>query len=189
MILSIGAVSFCRITPLCDLNDNGAPFYDNVRFGVYDPTGAPVASERYADNFPISNGPIATTVCRTDNSWGGLAGPPYGWVRGDSAAVITVAENTAVFLRWAVERGPCQPNLNHPFFAAFPPSAPGTFPSGLIWHAARMDTAREEARVYMTCFHEASEWDGTYWTGQPPAHEPCDDILPDGLFTAGTNVY
>jgi hypothetical protein len=41
----------------------------------------------------------------------------------------------------------------------------------------------------MTCFHESDARDGTFWTGAPPAHEPCDDILPDGLFTPGTSVY
>jgi hypothetical protein len=58
-----------------------------------------------------------------------------------------------------------------------------------------MDTARSQGGGgnvpgnYMTCFHESDPRNGTFWTGAPPAPEPCDDILPDGLFTAGTNVY
>jgi hypothetical protein len=102
-----------------------------------------------------------------------------------------------VFLRWAVERGACQPNLNHAFFNAFPPSAPGSFPNTLTWHAARMDTGRSqglggnEPGNWMTCFHESDPRNNTFWTGQEPVPgwAPCDDILPDGLFTAGTNVY
>jgi hypothetical protein len=58
-----------------------------------------------------------------------------------------------------------------------------------------MDTGRAQFSgnnvlgAWMTCFHESDPRNGTFWTGAPPAVEPCDDILPDGLFTAGTAVH
>ncbi len=202
VILHIGAFSQCRSDAACDIADNGAPFYDNMRFGVFDPAGISITSntiDRFTDNFPTQNGSVVTTPVRTDGAHSfsqnlGIENP-LRWVRADTAAALTGASNTAMYLRWAVERGPCQPNLNHPFFVAFPPSAPGTFPAGLIWHQARMDSAQAQgtgeliAGGYMTCFHESDPRNGTFWTGVPPAVEPCDDILPDGLFTAGTTVY
>lgn len=201
-ILHIGGFSQCRSDASCDIADNGAPFYDNMRFGVFDPAGIAIASDtpdRYSDNYPTANGPIVTTTTRMDGAHSlsmnlGVESP-LRWVRSDTAVGKTGASNTALYLRWAVERGPCQPNLTHPFFVAFPPSAPGTYPGGLIWHAARMDTVQKhgtgelDPTAYMTCFHESDPRNGTFWTGAPPAVEPCDDILPDGLFTAGTNVY
>jgi hypothetical protein len=202
VILHIGAWSQCRSTATCDINDNGAPFFDNVRFGVFDPAGIAIVSDtidRYTDNFPTTNVSLPTATVRSDGAHSltqnlGVENP-LRWVRSDTAVVKSGASSIAMYLRWAVERGPCQPNLNHPFFAAFPPSGPNTFPGGLIWHAARMDTSRVHGTgetspgTYMTCFHEADQRNNTFWTGQPPAVEPCDDILPDGLFTAGTNVY
>jgi len=41
----------------------------------------------------------------------------------------------------------------------------------------------------MTCFSEQDPRNGTFWTGTPPPVEPCDDILPDGLFTPGTVIH
>ncbi len=203
VIVMLGALSQCRSDATCDINDNGAPFFDNVRFGVYDPAGLAMLSntlDRFADNFPTTNtGFPLTATNRTDASYSlamqlGVENP-LRWVRADTAATAIAAPNTAVFLRWAVERGACQPNLTHPFFVAFPPTASGTYPNNLTWHAARMDTAQSltngstQDGVWMTCFHELDPRNGTFWTGAPPAVEPCDDILPDGLFTAGTNVY
>jgi hypothetical protein len=58
-----------------------------------------------------------------------------------------------------------------------------------------MDIARSQATGapiagrYMTCFHELEPRNGTCWMGNCPPVEPCDDILPDGLFTAGTTVF
>jgi hypothetical protein len=40
----------------------------------------------------------------------------------------------------------------------------------------------------MTCFHEDSPLDGTSWAGDLTPLESCDDILPDGVFSAGTEV-
>ncbi len=199
--LHFGAFSQCRSQTGSIIADNGAPFYDNIRFAVFD-RSIGVGSDtidRFADNFPISNGPITTTTCRTDGSHSlsqnlGLE-RPLRWVRSDTALTQCTTEATAMFLRFAVELGPCQQNLMHPFFVTFPPSAPGTFPDGLIWHAARMDTAQAHgtgapiAGRYMTCFHENDPLNGVYWDGAPPSVEPCDDILPDRLFTAGTTVY
>jgi hypothetical protein len=201
-ILHVGAFSQCRSEATCDVNDNGAPLYDNLQFGVFDPQGITVSSstlERYSDNYPTANGSFLTQTARMDGAHSfpqqlGVENP-IRYCRADTAAATTGAGNTALFLRWAVERGACQPNLGHAFFTAFPPSAPGTFPDNLIWHAARMDTGRSQGLgqnspgTYMTCFHESDPRNGTFWTGAPPATEPCDDILPDGLFTAGTNVY
>ena len=168
-------------------------YYDNVRFGVFSP-GAAVSSvtvDRYSDNFPTANGNIVTQTARTDdaNTLGQCnlgPCPPLRGVRGDSAAVIAGGENVGMYLRFRVSPGPCQPNLSHPFFAAYPPNQ---------WHAARMDTSRGGGSggnipgTYMTCFHESDPRNGTFWTGVPPAVEPCDDILPDGLFTPGTVVH
>ncbi len=202
VILYIGVIGQCRSNAQCDIADNGAPFFDNLRFGVFDPAGIAITAntlDRFADNFPIQNGSLVTTPVRTDgaNSLSQVLGieNPLRWVRADTAVAETGASNTALYLRWAVERGPCQPNLNHPFFVAFPPSAPGTYPGGLVWHSSRMDTSRVQGTgengpgIYMTCFHESDPRNGTFWTGTPPGVEPCDDILPDGLFTAGTTVH
>ncbi len=202
VILTLGMVAECDGAS-CLTSDATGPFIDNVRFGVYDPSGPALRSntlDRFADNFPTSNTgfPLAATT-RTDAAFSlsmslGIE-IPMRWVRADSAATAIAAPNTAVYLKWAVERGACQPNLTHPFFVAFPPTAPGTFPNDLNWHAARMDTAQAMSNsqtvngYWMTCFHEDDPRNGTFWTGAPPAVEPCDDILPDGLFTAGTNVY
>jgi hypothetical protein len=200
-ILQVGAFSQCRGTAGCDVNDNGTPFYDNLQFGVFDPAGITVSSvtlERYSDNFPTANGSFLTQTARQDgaHNFASQLGneTPQRFCRADSAAATTGAANTAVFLRFAVERSACQPNLAHPFFTAYAPSAPGSFPN-MTWHAARMDTGRSQgggnnvAGSYMTCYHESDPRNGTFWTGAPPAVEPCDDILPDGLFIGGTSVY
>ncbi len=201
--LYVGAYSACRSPVNCDVNDNGTPFFDNLRFCVYNPAGGAVSSvtlERYADSFPVANGSYLTQTARSDgaHSFAQNLGSenPLRMVRSDSAAATTGGANLAMFLRFAVERGACQPNLGNAFFTAFPPSAPNTFPSGLIWHAARMDTGRTHGSglnapgTYMTCFHENDPRNGTIWPpSAPPPIEPCDDILPDNLFTAGTNVY
>jgi hypothetical protein len=193
VILHVGAFSQCRSDVACSINDNGAPFYDNLRFGVFNAAGIALASatsDRYTDNFPTSNtGFPGTATARMDGahslSQNLGAEFPLRWVRSDTAYVGTGAANAAVFLRWRVTPGPCQPNLNHPFFQDYPANQ---------WNEARMDTARthgtgvNSAGIYMTCFHEADANNGTFWTGNPPAVEPCDDILPDGLFTAGTKV-
>ena len=203
LTLYVGAFSECRSSVHCDINDNGTPFYDNLKFCVYNPSGGSLSSvtlERYADSFPTTNGSYLTQTARSDGahsaSWHLGSEIPLRYVRSDSAACTMGAPNVAVFLRFAVERGHCQPNLGNPFFAAFPPSVPGTFPNGLIWHAARMDTGRTHGSginapgTYMTCFHENDPRNGTIWPpSMPPPLEPCDDILPDNLFTAGTNVY
>jgi hypothetical protein len=167
-------------------------YYDNIRFGVYDPQSPQVQSstiDRYSDNFPTANGNLVTQTARTDNAYSQSCGfggcNPLRWVRGDSSAVSCGGDNTALYLRFRVTPGPCQPNLGHPYFAAFPPGQ---------WHSARMDTARATGSggnvpgTYMTCFHEQDPRNGTFWTGVPPAVEPCDDILPDGLFSPGTVV-
>jgi hypothetical protein len=201
VVLHVGAFSQCRSEATCDVNDNGAPFYDNVQFGVYDPQGVTVAAgtmDRYSDNYPTTNGSFLTQTARMDGAHNfpsqlGIESP-IRFVRADTAACTVGGAATAVFLRWAVERGACQPNLNHPFFVAFPPTAPGSFPNSLTWHAARMDTGRAQGLggqvvgSWMTCFHESDPRNGTFWTAGGPT-ETCDDILPDGLFTAGTNVY
>ncbi len=198
VILAVGMYSQC-IGGSCNPSDASGPFIDNMRFGVYDSSTELRAQtyQRYADSFPTSNTgfPLSATA-RMDGAYtpvfGGPENPPR-WVRPDTAGVEVQAPNAAVFLRFAVERGACQPNLMHPFFAAFPPSAPGSFPDALLWHEARMDTARWYGGGlpggYMTCFHDADAGNGTHWTGAPPGNEPCDDILPDGLFTPGTTVY
>jgi hypothetical protein len=201
VIFHVGAFSTCRSLPACDFADSGAPFFDNLRVGVFDPEATAVFSvslERYADSFPITNtGFPLTAPARMDAAHSitqslGIENP-MRWVRSDSAVTQVGSDLTAVVFRFAVERSPCQPDLDHPFFAAFPPSAPGSFPGGLLWHEARMDTSRRHGQPspgsYMTCFHESDPRDGTCWTGNCPPIEPCDDILPDGLFTAGTNVY
>ncbi len=203
VILYVGAFSQCRSFANTDINDNGAPFYDNIRFCVYNQAGGSLFSdtrERYADSFPTANGSYLTQTARSDgadNFADGLGSEiPLRFVRSDTAVAATGGANLAVFLRWAVERSPRQPNLGNPFFVAFPPSAPGTFPSGLVWHAARMDTSRTHGTgnnapgSYMTCFHENDPRNGTIWPpSAPPPVEPCDDILPDNLFIPGTNVY
>ena len=205
LTLFVGAFSQCRSSVNCDVNDNGTPFYDNLKFCVYNPSGGSLSSvtlERYADAFPTANTApqYLTQTARSDgaHSFSSNLGSeiPLRWVRSDSTACTTGSPNTAIFLRWAVERGACQPNLGNAFFVAFPPSAPGTFPTGLNWHAARMDTGRTHGSginapgTYMSCFHENDPRNGTIWPpSAPPPVEPCDDILPDNLFTAGTNVY
>jgi len=201
IVLHVGAFSQCRSEATCDVNDNGAPVYDNLQMGVYDPQGVTVAAgtmDRYSDHYPTANGSFLTQTARMDGAHNfpsqlGIENP-IRFVRADTAACTVGGAATAVFLRFAVERGNCQPNLNHPFFVAYPPTAPGTFPNNLTWHAARMDTARSQGGggnvpgAYMTCFHESDPRNGTFWTAAGPT-ETCDDILPDGLFTAGTNVY
>ncbi len=205
LTLYVGAFSQCRSSGNCDVDDNGTPFFDNIRFCVFNPAGGSVSSvtlERYSDSFPTLNTApnYLTHTARSDggHSFSLNVGSeiPLRWVRSDSAAATTGGPNLAMFLRFAVERGHCQPNLGNPFFTAFPPSAPGTFPSGLIWHAARMDTGRTHGSglnapgTYMTCFHENDPRNGTIWPPSMPLPiEPCDDILPDNLFTAGTSVY
>jgi hypothetical protein len=189
IILHVGAFSQCRSQATCDENDNGTPFYDNLRFGVFNPQGLTVSSnnlERYADNFPTADGNIVTRTARMDgaHNWPSQLGQSRS-VRSDTAAATCGAPNTAMYLRFRVTPGPCQPNLGHPFFTAFPPNQ---------WHAARMDTARSHFSggnvpgAYMTCFEEQDPHNGTFWTGTPPSFEPCDDILPDGLFTPGAVV-
>ncbi len=190
VILTVGGYSSCRSRPDCDIDDSGTPFFDNVRFGVFDPASIPAVSHtvgRYADSFPIADGDIVTMPGRMDGAGSqaqslGIENP-LRWVRYDSSLVYSAAENAAVYLRFRVTPGACQPDLNHAFFAAFPPYQ---------WHAARMDTTRRATthpNEYMTCFHEDDPRNGTFWTGMPPAVEPCDDILPDGLFTPGTVVH
>jgi hypothetical protein len=58
-----------------------------------------------------------------------------------------------------------------------------------------MDTARLagaggviDAGGFSTCFHPDEVHDGISWGGEMSAVEPCDDILPDGVFTPGTRV-
>ncbi len=61
MTLYVGAFSQCRSSANCDVNDNGTPFYDNIRFCVYNPAGGAFSSttlERYADCFPVANGSL-----------------------------------------------------------------------------------------------------------------------------------
>jgi hypothetical protein len=189
VILHVGAFSQCRAEPTCDPHDNGAPFYDNLRFGVFNPQGVTVSSatlERYADNFPTANGNIVIQTARMDgaHSFPSQLGGGRS-VRADTAAATCGRANTAMYLRFRVTPGLCQPNLTHPFFISFPPNQ---------WHAARMDTGHSQGQgtlvpgTYMTCFHKDDPHNGTFWTGVPPAFEPCDDILPDGLFTPGTRV-
>jgi hypothetical protein len=191
IIIHVGAFSQCRSNPACDTQDNGAPFYDDVRFGIFNPAGVVVTAatiDRYSDNFPTAEGSFLTSTVRTDGAHSfsqNLNDIPYRWVRADTAVANTGAPNVSVHLRWRFTPGPCQPNPGHAFFTAFPAN---------VWHSARMDTARAQGTGnnaparYMTCFHEADARNGTFWTGAPPAVEPCDDILPDGLFTAGSKV-
>jgi hypothetical protein len=204
--LIIGAFSQCRSEAGCDINDNGAPFYDNMRFGVFDPAGISLTSDtsdRYSDNFPLSDPGggqnISQMVARTDGGHSlsqnlGLENPGR-WCRSDTAVTKTGAPDITIWMRFAVERGPCQTNLGDPWFTQYPPSAPLTFPGGLIWHTAQMDTANAHQtgatlpNNYMSCYHEDSPLEGTHWCGMPPSVEPCDDILSDCLYTPGTTVY
>jgi len=144
---------------------------------------------RFADNFPITNGNIMTTPARLDGAHSATMDlveleSQQRWVRSDSAFVYAVRDNAAVYFRFRVIPGPCQ-SLLHPFFMAYAPNA---------WHAARMDTAQAHGTgqtvrgSYMTCFHESDPRNGTYWSGMPSPTEPGDDILPDGVLTAGTRV-
>jgi len=193
VILHIGAYTACRSDPQCNINDNGTPFWDNLRLGVFNPQGVAVSNttiERYSDNFPTTNTgfPLTATArsdCGHSLSMSLGAEMPLRWVRSDTVTANATAVNSSVHLRFRVTPGDCQPNLNHPFFTAYAPNQ---------WHSARMDTARTHVTgvnspgTYMTCYHESDPRNGTHWTGVPPPVEPCDDILPDGLFTAGTRV-
>lgn len=192
VILHIGGFSQCRSDPVCDTNDKGAPFYDNLRFGIFGTGPTLVAGEsgRYSDNFPTTNtGFPLTATARSDgaHSFSQNLGPetPLRWVRADTSNASSSLPNASVHLRFRVRPGPCQPNLGHAFFTAYPPNQ---------WHTARMDTGRAQGTggknqdTWMTCYHPSDPRNGTHWTGVPPALEPCDDILPDGLFTAGTEV-
>jgi hypothetical protein len=210
--LYVGVIVQCRSEPTCDINDNGAPFWDNFRFGVFDPAGISIdsdSSDRYSDNFPLANPGggqnISQMVARTDGahslSQNLGAENPARWVRSDTATAATAAPDVTVWMRFAVERGPCQSltSTGDPagdWFQEYPPSLPGSFPVGLVWHEAQMDTGRAHQTgsnipgEYMSCYHEDSPLEGTNWcTPAPPLVEPCDDILSDCLFTPGTNIY
>jgi hypothetical protein len=188
VIVMAGVFSQCQTSPTCDPNDRGTPFYDNLRFGVYQKGAfSSHTLDRYSDSFPKdtinssstrSDGAHSVSITGFDN--------PLRWVRSDSAVANVSDPNAAVFLRFRVTQSACQPNPGHPFFAAYPPGQ---------WHEARMDTAKSHGTGltmpghYMTCYHEADPRDNTFWGGTPPANEPCDDILPDELFFAGTVVH
>ncbi|MGD8395683.1 MAG: hypothetical protein PVF43_09425 [Candidatus Eiseniibacteriota bacterium] len=194
VILCIGAISQCRSESTCDLQDAGTPFFDNIRFGVYDPEGISIVNDsfnQYCDSFPMAEQAhqgMSALSARSDGSHSypsnlGLEIPPR-YVRADTALVESQAPNAAAYLHFKVEPGPCQ-SLANPFWVAYPPNA---------WHEARMDVGREQgtgiprAGTFMTCFHASDPHDGTSWGGEMIPVEPCDDILPDGVFSAGTRV-
>jgi hypothetical protein len=190
--LSVGVVSYCRTWPGCDLQDNGAPFFDNVRLGVFDLEGTSVAGDRYSDSFPLAEQAhqgMPPTTTRSDGSQNFPFGlgmeVPLRHVRADTVHIIAPGQDIAAFLRWKTIPGPCQ-DLGNPFFAAYPPNA---------WHEARMDVGQEQGSgtpdpsTYMTCFHPSETHDGISWGGEMLPVEPCDDILPDGVFVAGTTVH
>jgi hypothetical protein len=195
VILAIGAISQCRSESTCDPVDAGTPFYDNVRFGVYDPEGASITNNsfnQYCDSFPLAEQTHAGLDPLTARADGSHNFPsnlgieiPLRYVRADTALVETLAPNAACYLRWRSDAGPCQ-DLGNPFWATYPPGA---------WHEARMaigeaqGTGEPQAGTFMTCFHEDEIMNGTSWGGEMTALEPCDDILPDGVFSAGTKVY
>jgi hypothetical protein len=189
--LAVGVISYCRHEPNCDLQDNGAPFFDSVRFGVYDPEGSSIAGGYYSDSFPLAEQAHQGMPPNTTRSDGSQNYPaslgieiPLRHVRADTVRIVAPGPNIAAFLRWRTVPSPCQ-NLASPFFAAYPPNA---------WHEARMDVGREQGvgtpdpSTYMTCFHPSEANDGTSWGGEMLPVEPCDDILPDGVFVAGTTV-
>lgn len=192
VIVMAGVFSQCQSYATCDPNDRGAPFLDNLRFGVYRSHKRlfSATSDRYSDSFPIDSN-ILTSTTRSDGAHSlsqnlGIENP-MRWVRSDSAVVVDVSDpDVHVYLRFRVTASACQPELAHPFFIAYPPGQ---------WHEALMEPARAHGTGqyvpgrYMTCYGPGDPYDGTYWTGTPPANEPCDDILPDGLFTAGTVVH
>src|SRR4030095_6082109 len=105
IILHVGAFSQCRSEATCDVNDNGAPIYDNIQFGVFDPQGVAVNSvtlERYSDNYPTTNGSFLTQTARVDGAHDfprqlGIE-TPLRTVRADSAACTAGGAATARFL-------------------------------------------------------------------------------------------
>ncbi len=196
VLLYAGAYSYCRSDANCDPNDEGSPFFDHIRFGVYDPAGASVANgtnQRYSDSFPLAAygsvlGADPNTV-RMDGAQShtqviGLENP-LRWVRADSAAAAIGRPNTEVFLRFRVTPGPCQ-TFGNAFWSAFPQNQ---------WHAAQMDTARQQGNgspsqsgEFMTCFHPDSPHDGTSWGGDMTVVETCDDIIGDNILVSGAKV-
>ncbi|MGD8396739.1 MAG: hypothetical protein PVF43_14815, partial [Candidatus Eiseniibacteriota bacterium] len=195
VVVFAGAFSQCRSEGTCDIQDNGAPFYDNMDFQVYNPEGVAINSptlSRYSDNFPLAEQTHQGMSPLTSRSDGSASFPcqlgieiPLRHVRADTAFVETGAQNAAMYLRWKVVPGPCQ-NVAHPFFTEYPP---------LEWHEARMDIGGSQGSgtptpgTYMTCYHPSEANNGTSWGGEMTGVEPCDDILPDGVFSAGTQVF
>ncbi len=186
----------------CDINDNGTPFYDNLKFCVYNPSGGSLSSntlERYADSFPTANGSYLTQTARSDGPRAPLGhkGIPLRYVRSDSAACTMYAANVAMFLRFAVERGALPAKPRESVLHRLPAERSGHIPEwphlacGADGHRTLlMARAATRPERYMTCFHENDPRNSTIWPpSMPPPFEPCDDILPDNLFTAGTNVY
>ncbi|MGD8395133.1 MAG: FlgD immunoglobulin-like domain containing protein, partial [Candidatus Eiseniibacteriota bacterium] len=194
VVIELGAYAYNPLPP--PPGENLTSLYDNVRFGVYDPLAPAIfhpTSARYSDSFPLAEQAHAGLGPGTSRSDGaqsypcvlGLEQPPRH-VRADTAYVELQTGYIApsMYLRFRVEPGSCQ-SLANPFWAAFPAGS---------WHEARMDVARAQGSGqpvpgrFMTCFHPSDPHDGTSWGGEMSPVEPCDDILPDGVFSPGTRV-
>ncbi|MGD8396163.1 MAG: hypothetical protein PVF43_11885, partial [Candidatus Eiseniibacteriota bacterium] len=193
--LFIGAYSQCRSEGTCDIQDNGPPFLDNLRFAVFNPEGVAISNptlDQYSDAFPLAEQTHQGMPANSARADGAHSYPcqlgieiPLRHVRADTAAISTGAQNAASFLRFTVVPGPCQ-SLANPWFTDYPPNE---------WHSVRMDiggsqgTGNPEVGTYMTCFHPSEANNGTSYGGEQTAIEPCDDIIPDGVLTAGTQVF
>jgi hypothetical protein len=181
--VEIEVLSLCSVSEDCTVaGGNTTPWFDNIQLVVTGTPGAPAVSTTdiqpfYQDIFAADGSLRPKATCDLDASGDVNFGSTESDSRlQDSIYATASADQIEVRLCFRYVAGPGT-NRTNPFFARYP--LEGT------WYAARCDTAidatGELQGSWMSDYHEASP----YFAGEGAAD---NEILPDGLFTPGSQI-
>lgn len=197
--IAVGVISLCSMFANCTGVTNSTPWFDNIRFGIYDVPGAPVVSlpsiDQLQDCFSSDGSLVPTSTGRIDIALvKGAALPAPGTSLGDTLVVIGDGGNQEVRVVFRVRQGPSTSSaaLNAWATSKWTPESmigPG-------WYSARLDTAEQGGVVapgrWMGTLHESDPKFGggsdTDRGGDQDGNQLSHDIFPDHLLTAGSRI-
>ena len=197
--VGIAVVSYCDMWANCTGVSNSTPWFDDVSFGVFGATNAPVVSQStldvFQDNFSADGTLNPAATGRIDvNTIKGAPAPAAGTALGDTLVVRGDGGNQEVRVVFHVRPGPFTSASALAAWAAskWTPEA-GIGPG---WYSARCDTAEQGGSQgyssWMGALHESDPKFGggtdTDTGGDGDTGQLSHDIFPDHLLTPGARI-